>query len=66
MIVHAGGAMTGMKSTVSADKKTIRYHIASIFAEFAGECQHFDSAVADHRYSKTMPFTGLALVFGWG
>jgi len=31
MMVHAGGAMTGMKSSVSADKKTAKYNIASIF-----------------------------------
>lgn len=37
MIVHAGGAMKGTKSTVSADKKTTRYHILYTFVQFAGK-----------------------------
>src|ERR1035437_3465970 len=38
MIVHAGGAMTGTKSTVSADRKMTRYHIiAYTFVQFGGK-----------------------------
>src|ERR1017187_10603730 len=38
MIVHAGGAMKGTKSTVSADRKITRYHIiAYTFVQFGGK-----------------------------
>src|ERR1017187_979343 len=37
MIVHAGGAMKGTKSTISADKKTTRYHIVYTFVQFTGK-----------------------------
>jgi hypothetical protein len=38
MIVHAGGAMKGTKSTVSANKKITKYHIiVYIFVQFGGK-----------------------------